>query len=57
LNTTQDGQNLLSWIQNALIYMVELDYDEVRDQLEEKSDLMFQKGFKLRHSVPSLAGE
>ncbi len=29
LNTTSDGQNLLYWIQNALIYMVELDYDEV----------------------------
>jgi pimeloyl-ACP methyl ester carboxylesterase len=27
LNTTQDGLNLLSWVQNALIYMVELNYD------------------------------
>ncbi len=28
LNSTTDGENLLSWVQNALIYMVELDYDE-----------------------------
>ncbi len=27
LNTTNDGENLLSWVQNALVYMVELDYD------------------------------